>query len=203
MGAVRKVVAVAAFALVAATSQAWAQEAPTASPRGWQLPGTNSYLGLNVSRASTATDAPCPATALVCGSHERERLAVYAGTMFSPHWGAELAYVNTGRMWRAGNEARAQGLNFSVVGRTQLLPSVGLFGRVGTVYGRSDTTAVMGNSAAVGPDQGFGLSFGGGVSYDVTPRLSATLELDSQEYRFAGGGREPVRSVGLGLKYRY
>ena len=48
-----------------------------------------------------------------------------------------------------------------------------------------------------------GLSYGAGVSYDFTPRLSATLEWDSNDFRFASGGRDPVRSTSLGLQYRY
>ena len=47
------------------------------------------------------------------------------------------------------------------------------------------------------------MSFGVGLSMAVTPRLSATLGLDSHEPRLGGGGREAVRAVGLGLQYRY
>jgi hypothetical protein len=54
----------------------------------------------------------------------------------------------------------------------------------------------------VAPDQGFGLSFGGGISYDFTPRLSARIQWDSNDFRFANG-RDPVRSTSLGLQYRY
>ena len=84
------------------------------------------------------------------------------------------------------------------MGRTHL-SSVGVFGKLGTTYGRSDTS-VMGNAAASGPEQGFGLSWGGGLSYDFTPRLSATFEWGSYDLRVPGG---PVRSTNLGLQYRY
>ena len=67
----------------------------------------------------------------------------------------------------------------------------------------SDTAALAASGIAAGSEQGFGLSYGAGVSYDFTPRLSATLELDSNDFRFAGGGRDPVRSTSLGLQYRY
>jgi hypothetical protein len=89
------------------------------------------------------------------------------------------------------------GLTLSVVGRAQMSSSFGVFGRVGsTTYGRPDTSA-MGMSAAPVTDA---MSWGGGVSYDFTPRLSATLEWISYDLRAANG---PVRTANLGLKYRY
>lgn len=89
------------------------------------------------------------------------------------------------------------GLTVSVVGRAQMSPSFGLFGRVGTTaYQRPDTTA-MGMAAAPVSDA---MSWGAGVSYDLTPRLSASLEWTSYDLRVANG---PLRSANLGLKYRY
>lgn len=89
------------------------------------------------------------------------------------------------------------GLTVSVVGRAQMSPSFGLFGRVGsTTYGRPDTTA-MGMAAAPVSDA---MSWGAGVSYDLSPRLSASLEWTSYDLRVANG---PLRSANLGLKYRY
>jgi hypothetical protein len=89
------------------------------------------------------------------------------------------------------------GLTLSVVGRARMASSFGVFGRVGTTtYGRPDTSA-MGMTSAPVTDA---LSWGGGVSYDFTPRLSATLEWISYDLRVANG---PLRSANLGLKYRY
>jgi hypothetical protein len=89
------------------------------------------------------------------------------------------------------------GLTVSVVGRAQMSPAFGLFGRVGTTtYGRPDTSA-MGMAAAPVTDA---MSWGAGVSYDLTPRLSASLEWISYDLRAANG---PLRSANLGLKYRY
>jgi opacity protein-like surface antigen len=182
-----------------AAASAWAQTTATfETPLSLSKPGGRSYLGLNIGRGQL--DTSCAATALVCENKDRPA-TLYAGTMFSSHWGAEFAYVDTGPFWRGAAESRAQGLNLSVVGRYRVAPSLGVFGKLGTTYGRTDTS-MMGNAAASGPDQGFGLSFGGGVSYEITPRLSATLEWDSRELRFANG-REPVRSTSLGLQWRY
>lgn len=88
------------------------------------------------------------------------------------------------------------GLTQSVVGRARV-SSFALFGKVGTTaYARPDTTA-MGMSAAPVSEA---FSWGGGVTYDVTPRLTATLEWISYDLRAPAG---PLRSTSLGLKYRY
>lgn len=97
------------------------------------------------------------------------------------------------------HDMRAQGLSLSVVGRPSLLPSFGVFGKIGTGFARPDTM-VMGNTATGGPEQGFGFAYGGGVSYEFTRRLSARLEWDSYDLRPAFG---PVRATSLGLQYRY
>ncbi|NPC54672.1 outer membrane beta-barrel protein [Caenimonas soli] len=170
------------------------------APRGAWLPGGRSYLGLNLGRSRY--NISCGTTALLCDDSERS-VQLYTGTMIGNFWGVELGYLNMGRIARAGGETRSQGLNLSLVGKTQLTPSLRLFGKVGTTYGRSETSALAASSIVTGSEQGFGLSYGAGVSFDFTPRLSATLEWDSNDFRFPGGARDPVRSTSLGLQFRY
>jgi hypothetical protein len=189
--------------LVSIIGSAWAASAlaqPAApgsplmqgAPRADWLPGNRSYLGLNVGRS--AADG-CDTITLVC--EQRRPMQLYAGTMVGRYWGAEVGYLNPGRNF--GTESRARGVSFSLVGAARLGNApVGVFGRLGTKYGRPDT-AMMGAA----PEQGFGVSWGGGVSYEITPRLSATFEMDSRDLRFAGSTRDPVRSTSLGLQWRY
>jgi OmpA-OmpF porin, OOP family len=160
------------------------------------VPGARSYFGVTLGRAYA--EANCPATALYCESRDRSA-QLFAGRMFDRHWGAELGYMDTGRLAGPTGDTRAQALRVSLVGRAQVLPAMEVFGKVGTAYGRPDTN-VMGNSAAAGPDAGLGLAWGGGISYDITKRLSATLEVGSYDLRLGSG---PVRSGTLGLQYRY
>lgn len=95
--------------------------------------------------------------------------------------------------------APAQGLNLSVVGRAQV-SSLGVFGKVGTTtYSRPDTS-VMGMGAVPVSEPGGGLSWGGGVSWNFTSRLSASFEWVSYDLRMPSG---PVRTTSLGLRYRY
>ena len=165
---------------------------PPGASQAWGRP----YLGLSVGRARSPA-ACASTTSMLCDERDRPT-QMFAGTMIGSFWGAELGYLSAGRHLRDGSDSRVQGLNLSVVGRARLGSSFGVFGKVGTTYSRTDTPAM----ASMGPDQGFGLAWGGGLSYDFTPRLSARLEWDSNDLRFAGG-RDPVRSTSLGLQYRY
>ena len=80
----------------------------------------------------------------------------------------------------------------SVVGKASFgSSSFGLFGRVG-----SGSAA---RTYALGTDTGFGLSYGAGLSWDFSPRASATLGWDSYDLRPGGA----VRSTSLGLRLRY
>lgn len=114
-------------------------------------------------------------------------------------WGVELGYLDKAPLF--ANEPRTQGLNLSLVGRAPLGESFGVFGKVGSNYGRGDTGP--GVAPALAGESSSGFAYGAGMSYSFTPRLSATLEWDSNDLRFIGGTRDPVRSTSLGLRYRY
>ena len=120
----------------------------------------------------------------------------YARSMIGEYWGTEVGVLDT-RSLSPGSPGRNQGLNISMVGRAPLSQSLGVFGKVGAIQALRS-----GGGLGMRPE-GVGLSFGAGLSYDFTPRLSATLAWDSVDMRFAGAGREPVRSTSVGLQYRY
>jgi hypothetical protein len=190
---------VSAASALALPMAAYPQSAGSLSST-WQAnwhPTSRSSLGLHLSRSQPGL--PCGATALICET-ATPATQLQAGAMVGRFWGVELGYMESGRI--IAREGRTQGLNFSLVGKAPLGQSVGVFGKLGTTYGRSDTS-VLGAGPSPVTEPGFGLSYGAGLSLTLTPRLSATLEWDSNDYRFSGGGREPVRSTNLGLQYRY
>jgi hypothetical protein len=97
--------------------------------------------------------------------------------------------------------APSQGLNLSVVGRAHVASSLGVFGKVGaTSYSRPDTSVMGMAGTPLLPEPSGGLSWGGGVSWSFTPRLTASFEWVSYDLRMTGG---PVRTTSLGLQYRY
>ena len=123
---------------------------------------------------------------------------VYGGYMLSRHMGLELGYADLGRI-EGGAGLRIHALSLSLVGRTRLGESLGIYGRVGTNYGRTETTALHASPA----ESGFGLSYGAGLSWAFSRSGSATLGWDSQSLLVPGMGRDTVRSTSLGLQWRY
>jgi OOP family OmpA-OmpF porin len=157
-------------------------------------------VGLTLGRSRYTI--PCGATAITC-DNASSPLQLSAGNQVGNFWGVELAYIDMGRMARGIGTTRAQGLNVSLFAKAPVWQSVGVFGKFGTTYGRTEISAAGSNGVASGSERGFGLSYGAGVSYDFTPRLSATLAWDSHDFRFPGTGRDAIRSTSLGLQYRY
>lgn len=186
-----------AFAQPAAST---ASSQDSANSRSLMPAKGRGYVGLSLGRSRYATH--CGVTTFNCDSSDNS-VQISAGSMLGNFWGVELAYIDMGRISRGGGTTRAQGLNLSVVGKAPVWQALGVYGKVGTTYGRTETSALAGSGVNNGSDRGFGLSYGAGVSYDFTPQLSATLGWDSHDFRFAGSGRDPVRATSLGLQYKY
>ena len=146
-------------------------------------------------------DVKCGNGAFACDDSDTAG-SIYFGSMFRDNLGAELAYGNMGRVSRGGGDTKAHGLNLSLVGKAALTPAFSLLGKVGTTYGRTKTTSAAGSGVTAGSDNGFGLSYGIGASYDFTPNVAATINWDSHDFRFAGG-RDPVRMTSVGLQYKF
>jgi hypothetical protein len=120
---------------------------------------------------------------------------------------AASAETNTLR-WRSGGASiglqvgqttatplRPQELNVSLQGRSALAPELGVYGRLATPLARS--TATLGAAAFDS-----GLSYGVGVSWDLSRSASASVGFDSYDIRSATG-ETSVRSTRLGLQWRY
>lgn len=204
----------ALLALPAAAQTSSGSTTARSGPMGW-LPGASTgtgYLGLNVGRSRYHADCGVRDVFrnfdLDCGVHDTS-YHLYAGgglggmgglpSMF----GGEIGYVDMGHIARGGGDTRARGVNLSLVGKAPIASSFGVFGKIGTTYGWTRTSAALGSGVASGKEQGFGFAYGVGASYDFTPRLAAVLAWDSHDFRFAGGGRDPIRVTSLGLQYRY
>jgi opacity protein-like surface antigen len=164
------------------------------------MPGlSRGYMGLNIGKSDFR--AGCGNGAFACDDSDTAG-SIYFGSMFRDNLGAELGYVNMGRVSRGGGDTKAHGLNLSLVGKAALTPAFSLLGKVGTTYGRTKTTSAAGSGVTAGSDNGFGLSYGIGASYDFTPNVAATINWDSHDFRFAGG-RDPVRMTSVGLQYKF
>jgi len=204
--------AAALVAVPAAAQTSSGSTTPTGPTR--YLPGAGTgtgYLGLNIGRsryhASCGHDV-LSNLELECGLHDTA-VHLYAGAGLGGMGGmpgmigGEIGYVDMGRITRGGGDTRARGVNLSLVARAPVGAGFGVFGKLGTTYGWTNTSTSANSSVASGNENGFGLAYGVGASYDFTPKLSAVLAWDSHDFHFAGSGRDPIRVTSLGLMYRY
>lgn len=187
-----------------ACAGAWAQGGGASSPEArydlWRsswLPG-GGYAGLNLGRPSYRLDCG------IGGCDQPDLSAnVYVGGMFTPHLGAELGVLRLGDAERGGGDTRAEGVNFSLVGRAQVGAGVGLFGRIGTTWGRTRVDAAPGSGIATGRASGWGPAWGLGVDWAFADNWSAVLDWQRHRFDFAGDDNGWVRSTSVGLKYRF
>lgn len=196
--------ATAAALCCAALPVAAQTTAGASSGTGMTAPRANflrsGYLGLNLGRSRY--DVSCGSALFACDRTDN-LVNLYGGSMFSDYFGAEIGYLHFGEMNRGGGDTDAQGINLSLVGRAPVASSFSVIGKLGTTYGRTRTSAAAGSGVTPGNDSGWGLSYGLGLAYDFTPRMSAVLSWDSHDLHFAGTGRDAVRTTSVGLQYRF
>lgn len=186
---------VAAAALTAAVGV----QAQTNNLYSLQNPGAN-YVGVNIGKSDYSLGNGIGFFPSDSGDTAYN---VYAGNYFNPNFGLELGYTNFGKIARAGGNTKAQGVNLSLVGKFPLTSSFNILGKVGTTYGRTDTSTSYLSGVASGNESGFGLSYGAGVEYAFNPQLSAVLQYDEHNMKFAGTGRERISATTVGLRYRF
>jgi OOP family OmpA-OmpF porin len=168
----------------------------------WQPPAPSAFAatpGLQLSRVEYAIG--CGASLLRC---EPGQTPSFAAASPSPlHWNLELSQLSLGAADRLAVGSARQGLNLSLVGRRTLFgSSLSVYGKLGATYGYAEGAGSAMVATPAAPDQGYGLSYGAGLSLDFTPQLSATLGWDSHDLRL-GGVRDGFRATSLGLQYRY
>ena len=187
---------------VSGTVRVWRPAGTSAAPyQGWSmLPWTTGgYVGLSIGQPSY--DTAC-GTGLNCDDPDMS-FKVYTGGMFTQYLGLEVGYLYFGEADRAGGNTSAQGLNISLMGRAPVTQSLAVFAKVGTTYARTEVTADALSGVTGGKDNGFGLSYGAGLSFDFTRNVAAVLEWERHDLPFANQGRQSVDNTSIGLLYRF
>jgi opacity protein-like surface antigen len=125
------------------------------------------------------------------------------GHYFSTNWGMELGYTDFGSVSRAGGRTKADGINLSLIGKMPVSPSFNVLGKIGATYSRTDVSSNPASGIVAGSENGSGLSYGLGVEYAFTPKMSAVLQYESTDMKFAGDRKDRVGATTLSARYSF
>lgn len=178
-----------------------AQSTMAASRDGYSMyaPGS-AYLGFNIGQSNLKLGNGNGAFGI---ERNKNTYNLYGGSYFNDFIGLEIGYADFGRINRGGGQTKAEGFNLGVVGKFPLAPSFNLLGRLGTTYGRTDVSSNSLSGVLPGRETGWGGSYGVGAEFSFNPQLSAVLQYDEYNLKFAGGSRDKINTTSLGLRYRF
>ncbi|RYX98049.1 MAG: hypothetical protein EOO28_00460 [Comamonadaceae bacterium] len=194
-------IATATLVTVAALTTSVAANAQSTTMGGstWYAPGSG-YIGLNAGRSDFNLGN---GNGVFRSEDNDTAYNIYAGSYFNQNFGLEIGYTDFGKISRLGGTTDAHGINLSLVGRLPLSPSFNLLGKVGTTYGRSETTTSLASGVQGGKETGWGASYGIGAEYSFTPQWSAVLQYDEHNVKFAGQDKERIGATTVGFRYKF
>ncbi|MBN9410245.1 MAG: porin family protein [Burkholderiales bacterium] len=193
---------IAACAVLAAGAHAQTTTTTTRTTTGSYMPwsaGSGGYIGLNLGRSEYNVDSGTPGLTF---DNKGDFGKLTLGSLVNQNLGYEISYMHNGDITRGGGETKAQGLNFSVVGRIPLAEQFSLFGKLGATYGRTRTDAIVGSGISSGKDSGWGVGYGVGASWDFAPQWSLVAEWERHDYHFVGS-KDGVDAASIGVRYRF
>lgn len=156
------------------------------------------YIGGSI--GTTRTDRDCVA-GFACDD-DTVGGKIFLGNRFGRYFGAELAYVRPGNIDLAGGTQEAEGVALSLLGFLPLANDrFEIFGRVGTTYGWTSTSAAPGFPS--GDEKGFEPHYGVGAAYNFTSNVSARIEWERHRFEWAGGNDDELDLFSVGVAYRF
>lgn len=190
----------APLATYAQTSNSQSGQTSTGSMggRSW-LPYTSyGYIGASVGKSDYRIGG-CSGI-LSCDDTDTG-FKLYTGGKMSQHFGLELGYFNLGDAARNGGDVSAQGANLTVLGNIPVADNFNLYGKLGGIYGWTETNAAIPGVAA-GKEDGFGLNYGAGMQFDVSKTVAIRADWDRYRLKFVNQ-RENADLYSVGLVFKY
>jgi len=176
-----------------------AQSSMSGSGGSMYSPGST-YIGFNAGQSNFRLNA---GNGLFSNEQRKTSYSLYGGGYFNDNFGLEVGYTDFGRINRAGGQTKADTFSVSLIGKLPVAPSINLLGRVGTSYSRTDVSSSISSGVISGNATDLGLSYGIGAEYAFNTQLSAVLQYDEYNMKFAGGNRDRINTTSVGLRYKF
>ena len=170
----------------------------------WRMPYERGFWGhAGVSFGQSKLDIDCPA-GFGCDNKD-QFLKAYAGGRLNNAIGLEVGVMNFGKFSAAGGETDGWGADAAVVAGFPIGANSSIFGKLGVVYARMETSAAPAAVAAgfqTGKERGFGMRYGLGAQVGLTKTLA--LRADWDRYRLPlVGDHEDLDALTLGVQYTF
>jgi OOP family OmpA-OmpF porin len=181
-------------AMLAISAPAMAQQ----SDAGW-------YVGAAYGMSSFSVDtAGVPSTVTVDDSDTGFK--IYGGFQFNKHLGAEVGYVDFGKVGFSGSafgipvtgDTGLTAFTIAGVGTLPLNESFALFGKVGLWSWSATGSATAGGVSVSADDSGSDVFYGVGARYNLNKNWGLTLELENYD-----SSDDSVMLTSFGVRYKF
>lgn len=194
------ILALGASSLASAQSDSYGRWNDSASeqPDSW-IPGTSyGYLGANVGESDF--DLGGCAAGFTCENND-VGFKVYTGGKINRIIGVELAYVNPGVGKANGGKQKVQAANLSLVGSIPIGDRFSVNGKVGGIYGWTETGATA-PGVASGKEDNLNWSYGAGLQFDLTRNWAIVGDWDHYRFDFVNRS-DDVEMFSIGAMYKF
>lgn len=160
------------------------------------------YVGASAGESKFNTECRNGVTRFFDCNRRDTGYKVYAGGRVNEVLGLEVGYTDFGRIRASGGDTNAWAIPITLTAGTPLGSRFGIFGKVGGLYGRTDVTADPDTLFDTGHKNGWGFTYGAGMTFAITPSLQLRADVDRYKLDFVGG-RKDVDMVSAGLQLRF
>ena len=160
------------------------------------------YVGASAGESKFNTDCRQGVTRFFDCDTRDTGFKVYVGGRVNEVFGLEVGYTDFGRIRASGGDTNAWAIPITLTAGTPLGTRFGIFGKVGGLYGRTDVTADPDTLFDTGHKNGWGFTYGAGMTFAITPNLQLRADVDRYKLDFVGG-RKDVDMVSAGLQLRF
>jgi OOP family OmpA-OmpF porin len=128
---------------------------------------------------------------------------VYAGGQMNRIVGLEIGYTDFGQIQASGGQTKAWAVPITLTAGVPLGPRFNIFAKGGGLYGRTDVRTDLNDTfSASGERNGWGWTYGAGLTFGITPNLQIRADLDRYRLDFIAG-RQDVDVASAGLQWRF